>query len=155
ILTTWNAFLVGSSRLVYALARDGQLPAWLAGGAADAHVPVRALCAVSALSVLAPWFGRPMLVWLINAGSLGVIVAYACVALAFLGLRRREPDMPRPYRVPAGEWVGGSAFVLALAIAALYLPFSPSALRWPQEWLIVVVWAAIGAALTLSVRRRA
>ncbi|MEQ8230089.1 MAG: APC family permease [Gammaproteobacteria bacterium] len=146
IVTTWNAFLVGASRLVYALAHSGQLPAWLAGGPAHA-APARALWLICAVSCLAPWFGRPALVWLVDAGSVGVIVAYAVVALAFLVLRRREPGLVRPYRVPCGEIVAGAALILALAIGALYLPWSPSALVWPQEWAICGAWGVAGAVL--------
>ena len=156
IVTTWNAFLVGASRLLYVLGTSGQLPAWIAGGRGH-HAPARALWAICAVSCLAPWFGRPALVWLVDAGSLGVIVAYAVVALAFLTLRRREPALARPYRVRHGEWVGAAALVLALGIGTLYLPWSPSALVWPQEWLICGAWAALGAVLFLlgSARRHA
>ncbi|MEQ8660600.1 MAG: amino acid permease, partial [Gammaproteobacteria bacterium] len=154
IVTTWNAFLVGASRLMYALAQSGQLPAWIGGGGAHG-APARALWLICAVSCLAPWFGRPALVWLVDAGSVGVIVAYAVVALAFLVLRHREPHLARPYRVPAGGIVGGSALVMALAIGALYLPWSPSALVWPQEWLICGAWAGAGVALYASRRRRA
>ena len=156
IVTTWNAFLVGASRLLYVLGTSGQLPAWIAGGQAH-HAPARALWTICAVSCLAPWFGRPALVWLVDAGSLGVIVAYAVVALAFLTLRRREPQLARPYRVRHGELVGAAALVMALAIGALYLPWSPSALVWPQEWLICGGWAALGGLLFLlgSARRHA
>ncbi|MGE0486924.1 MAG: APC family permease [Gammaproteobacteria bacterium] len=156
IVTTWNAFLVGASRLVHVMAEDGQLPRWLAGGgAAEAGAPRRALWVICGLSCLAPWFGRPALVWLVDAGSVGVIVAYAIVALAFLRLRAREPDMPRPYRVPYGQWVGRAAFVLAVAIGLLYLPWSPSALRWPEEWLVCLTWVVLGFAFHLARQRRA
>ncbi len=155
IVTTWNAFLVGASRLTYALAADGQLPRWLADDAPTARAPVRALWAICALSALAPWFGRPALVWLVDAGSLGVVIAYAVVALAFLVLRRRDPALARPYRVPCGPLVGGAAFVLALALVTLYLPFSPSALVWPQEWAICGAWLVLGGSLFGLARRQA
>ena len=145
IVTTWNAFLVGASRLLYVLGADGQLPRWLAeGGNTHSGAPVRALGLICALSCLAPWFGRPALVWLVDAGSVGVIVAYAMVALAFLRLRKSEPDMPRPYRVPFGSLIGWLGFALAVLLGCLYLPWSPSALVWPQEWLICLAWAGLG-----------
>jgi amino acid transporter len=123
------------------------VPRWLAPpGAAGAGVR-RALWLIAALACLAPWFGRPALVWLVNAGSLGVIVAYGLVALAFVRLRARAPELPRPYRVPGGTWCGWTAFALALLLALLYLPPSPSALAWPEEWLICGLWVAAGVLL--------
>ncbi len=147
ILTTWNAFLVGGSRLVYVLARAGQLPAWLGQEHPGSHAPARALVALLVISCAAPWFGRPVLVWLVDAGSVGVVVAYACVAASFLRLRRVEPDLERPYRVRYGRSIGWSALVMTSVMAMLYLPWSPSALVWPQEWVICGLWAALGLAL--------
>ena len=145
--------LVASSRLIYALSSSAMLPTWLATLHHKHASPARALWMICAISCLAPWFGRSALVWLINAGSLGVIVAYAIVALAFLALRRREPDLPRPFRVPCGTACGWIAFVAACAIGTLYLPWSPAALVWPQEWSICGLWALGGAVLYLSTFR--
>ena len=49
--------------------------------------------------------------------------------------------------MPAGAACGWLAFGLALALAALYLPPSPSALVWPQEWLLCGAWALAGVVL--------
>lgn len=146
IVTTWNAFVVGASRLVQALAAAGQLPAWLAQLHPRYGTPHRALLLIGALTCLAPWWGRPVLLWLINAGSLAVIVGYALVTLSFLALRRREPALPRPYRVTHGGLVGALALLLSLALITLYLPGSPAALAGP-EWAICAAWAALGAGL--------
>ena len=90
------------------------------------------------------------MVWLVNAGGFGIVIAYAFVALSFLVLRRREPEMPRPYRVPGGMIVGWMALLLSLALASLYLPFSPAALAWPAEWLILLGWSLLGIAFYRS-----
>ena len=144
ILTSWNAFVVGGSRAIYAMARAGQLPSTFAELHPRYRTPHRAIAMIGALSMLAPLFGRPALVWLVNAGGLGIVVAYATVALAFLALRRREPALDRPYRVPAATLVGSSALLLSLGLAVLYLPGSPAALSWPAEWSIIIIWSAIG-----------
>ena len=96
------------------------------------------------LSCISPLFGRSILVWLVNAGSMAVVVAYVFVPIAFLVLRRRNPGMPRPFRVRWPRTVGVTAIVLALGLLSLYLPFSPSSLVWPYEWAMVIGWAAIG-----------
>ncbi len=84
------------------------------------------------------------MVWLVDAGGLGIVTAYAMVALSFLVLRAKEPHMDRPYRVKNGRLVGYLAFALSIALASLYLPWSPAALVWPQEWIIVIGWCALG-----------
>ncbi len=154
ILTSWNAFLIGGSRAIYALAKAGQLPAPLGVLHPRFNTPYKAVLLIGALSVLAPLFGRPALVWLVDAGGLGIVIAYAFVAWSFLVLRKREPEMERPYSVKNWALVGGSAFVLSIAIGVLYMPGSPAALVWPYEWLIVLGWSLLGAVLLCLARQK-
>lgn len=151
ILTSWNGFLIGGSRLLYAMAVSGMLPRWFAYLHPRFRTPTHAVLFIGALSVLAPLFGRQMLVWLVDAGGLNIVVAFFVVALSFLALRRREPDMPRPFRVSAGPVVGWAAAGLSLGLAVLYLPGMPAALIWPYEWLIVAAWWLTGLVFLLRV----
>jgi basic amino acid/polyamine antiporter, APA family len=144
ILTSWNALLVGGSRILYAMAEHGMLPAWLARLHPRYRTPSNAILLIGGLSLVSPWFGESMLVWLVNAGSLNIVVAYVLVAVSFLVLRRREPDMPRPFKAGGGPYVGLIALVLGLGIAVQYLPGMPAGLSWPAEWIIVLLWWAAG-----------
>ena len=147
ILTSWNAFLVGGSRAVYALARSGMLPKFLGRLHPRYNTPVNAVLLIGGASALAPLLGRESLVWFVNAGGLGIVIAYSMVALSFLVLRRRFPEMHRPWKLPLGEFFGGAALILSLGIMVLYFPGSPAALLWPQEWLLFAVWMVGGFAL--------
>ncbi len=149
IITSWNAFLVGGSRAIYAMAHAKMLPAFLGKLHPKYNTPVNAILMVGALSVVAPLFGRKALVWLVDAGGLGIVVAYATVAASFLVLRKNEPEMPRPFRVANGRAVGWGALILSIGIIVLYMPGSPAALVWPYEWAIAGGWALIGAAFYL------
>ena len=145
IITSWNAFLIGGSRALYALAEAGQAPAAFAVLHPKYRTPHRAVLLIGGFAVIAPLFGRPAMVWLVDAGGLGIVTAYGMVALSFLVLRKREPEMARPYRVRYGLAVGYAALLLSAGLASLYLPWSPAALIWPQEWAIVILWCVLGA----------
>jgi basic amino acid/polyamine antiporter, APA family len=149
ILTSWNAFLIGGSRALYAMAQAGQLPAVFGRLHPRFNTPHNAILLIGAISVIAPLFGRPAMVWLVDAGGLAIVVAYAFVALSFLVLRYREPHMERPYTVRHWRLTGYAALILSVAIACLYLPFSPAALVWPYEWAIVIAWSLLGGLLLL------
>ena len=155
IITSWNAFIVGASRAVFAMAESGMLPRFLARLHPRRHTPVNAILLIGALSLVAPLFGRSLLVWLIDAGSFAVVTAYGLVAASFLVLRRREPDLPRPYRAGRGEGVGWLALACAVGIGVLFLPGSPAALVWPYEWIIVGGWAVTGVVMAWTARRQA
>ena len=73
-----------------------------------------------------------------------VVVANVFIALAFLRLREKEPEMMRPFHVPAGKLVGLLALTMSVMLGCLYLPFSPSALVWPYEWAVVIFGALFG-----------
>lgn len=143
ILTSWNGFLIGASRLIFALARSGMLPAWFGQLHPRFRTPSHAILVVGGLSIIAPFFGRQTLVWMVDAGGLSIVVAFFMVALAFVLLRRREPEMERPFRTPAGMAVGVAAAVLSLGLGLLYMPGMPAALVWP-EWVIVGLWWVAG-----------
>jgi amino acid transporter len=146
IITSWNAFYIGGSRAIYAMAKAHMLPHFLAKLHPKYGTPVNAILLIAVLSTAAPLLGRRALVWLVDAGGLGIVIAYGTVAASFLMLRKREPSMPRPFRVANGEAVGWGAAILAFLIAILYLPPSPAALVWPYEWAIVGVWVILGIA---------
>ncbi len=147
ILSSWNAFLIGASRALFVLAEAGELPRGLAALHGRYGTPWAAIALIGGLSILAPLLGRPALVWIVDAGGLGIVIAYGCVAAAFLALRRREPDLPRPYKAPFGTALGTLALALSLGLAVLYLPGSPAALVWPEEWALVAGWSTLGALL--------
>jgi len=154
IITSWNAFIVGGSRAIYALARSNLLPAFLAKLHPRYRTPYNAILLIGGLSVIGPFFGRPVLVWLVDAGGLGIVVAYGMVAWSFLALRKKEPELERPYKVSFGKAVGIAALVLSIGLGFLYLPGSPSALLWPQEWAIIIGWAVLGGILFLMAKAK-
>jgi APA family basic amino acid/polyamine antiporter len=147
ILTSWNGFLLGASRLLYAMATSGMVPGWFAKVHPRYRTPSNAVLFIGGLSVLSPLFGRQMLVWLVDAGGISIVVAFFLVAVTFLVLRQREPEMERPFRVSSGNVVGALAAVLSLALAVLFLPGMPAALIWPYEWVILGAWWLVGIVL--------
>ncbi len=147
ILTSWNGFLIGASRLVYAMAESGMLPAWFGVLHPKYKTPKNALLFIGGLSILAPIFGRQMLVWLVDAGSLSLIIAFIFVSISFVLLRRNEPDMERPFRTPGGVGTGVVAVILAAALGFQFFPTQAAALVWPYEWIIFGGWGLAGVYL--------
>jgi len=147
VLTSWNAFVIGGSRAIYALSRAGQLPAVFGKLHPTARTPWAAITLIGFICLLSPLLGRQSLVWIIDASGLMIVTTYGLVAASFLILRKREPDMERPYRAPYGTFVGWASVLLSIALATLYLPGSPAALIWPHEWALILGWILFGAIL--------
>ncbi|RRD35243.1 APC family permease [Leucobacter sp. OH2974_COT-288] len=149
IITSWNSLQMGASRLLYSLARGGMLPAWLGKVHPKYKTPVNALLLLGAFATLAPFFGRPALIWVVDAGSPMIVIAYLLVMISFVVLRKREPEMPRPLRVGGsgnfGLIIGYAAIAVAVFLVALYIPGMPagSQIGW-QSWLVFGLWWAAG-----------
>ena len=146
ILSSWNAFLIGGSRLMYAMAKAHMLPSFLGKLHPKYNTPVNAILMIGGLATLAPLFGRKMLVWIVDAGGFGIVIAYTCVAISFLVLRYREPNMVRPFKVPMGKAMGIITIILSLGLLVLYFPGMPSALTG-IEWAIFLFWIILGIML--------
>ncbi|MGP4105782.1 APC family permease [Virgibacillus sp. L01] len=147
ILTSWIGFYVGGSRAIYALARAGMLPKSLGELHPKYNTPHRAILLIGVFSTIAPLLGRPSLVWLVDAGGLGLVVAWLMVAISFIILRKKSPEMKRPFRLRGGTTIGWIAVVMSGGITILYMPGMPSALIWPYEWVIVGAWVILGIIL--------
>jgi APA family basic amino acid/polyamine antiporter len=143
IITSWNSFFVGATRAIYAMGYSGMLPKAFAVLHPKYKSPVIAILFVTVTSILATLFGKEAMSWLVNAGGLGIVTSWTLVALSFYQLRKKEPLMPRPFKVTFGKWVGLLAFVSSLGLFYLYLPGNPSALNG-IEWTIVASWLLVG-----------
>ncbi|MEL4862319.1 amino acid permease [Pseudoflavonifractor phocaeensis] len=96
--STLNASVSAPARYLFTMARDGVLPAAFAKVHPKYHTPYVSILALGALMLL-----------LVSTGSIDHIASLSLFATllyyvigiaAALGLRRRRPDLPRPYRAP-------------------------------------------------------
>jgi ethanolamine permease len=81
------------------------------------------------------WLGGNVGAALLNMAVFGAVISYAMQTLAFILLRRRYPNIERPYRSPLGEWGAGLASVIAIiALVAIF---------WNEDYRPGVVGVAI------------
>lgn len=154
ILTSWNSFLVGGSRAIYSMAESYMVPKFLGKLHPKYKTPVTALYLIGALSVAAPFAGRRMLVWISDAGNFGCVLAYCMVSPSFLILRKKEPDMKRPYKVKNYKLVGTLAVILSGGMLVMYIiPGSGSTLA-VQEWILLAGWILLGVGFYISCKRK-
>jgi APA family basic amino acid/polyamine antiporter len=88
----------GQTRIMFAMARDGLVPEWLAEVNPRTGTPVRLTILFGiGIAVLAALVPLSEIVKLVNIGTL---FAFVLVNAGVIILRRTRPDMPRPFRVP-------------------------------------------------------
>ena len=108
--------LLAASRMLYGMAREGDLPRAL-GAVSRRRTPWVATLAVAALAVATLPLGG--IAALAGVSSFAALLGFGAVNLALIVLRRREPTRERPFRVPLS--VGGIPVLPVLGIAMTLL----------------------------------
>lgn len=152
IITSWNGFIVGASRIIFAMGRAKMLPQVFGKVHTKHHTPIVSIIFVGFISCLAPLLGEKALIWLVDAASLGTVTAYLLISISFLRLRKKEPEMTRHFKVKNPKFVGFGAVISASFFLFWYTPFNPAAKLWRYEWVLILAWMALGVLLLIILK---
>jgi APA family basic amino acid/polyamine antiporter len=112
--------LLGQSRIFFAMAADGVLPRALLKTQQTTHAPVAAIAAAGALVAAACLLISPQKLY--DIAVAGTLLAFTAVAAALPLLRRRQPERPRPFRVPFVWLTAPAAVLVNLVLLSKLLP---------------------------------
>lgn len=152
IITSWNGFIIGASRIIFAMGRAKMLPPIFGTVHTKHQTPVVSIIFVGCICCLSPLLGAKALIWLVDAASFATVIVYFLVSVSFLMLRKKEPDLRRHYVVKNGNTVGIMAVIAAVFFLFWYTPLSPTALVWPYEWILVLGWTTLGILLLIALK---
>ncbi|THC46789.1 amino acid permease [Massilia sp. Mn16-1_5] len=132
----------GQTRILYAMSRDGLLPAKLSTVHPKYGTPYFATWMVGIIfGLIAAVVPLDVLAELVNIGTLA---AFSLVSLAVIILRKKRPDLHRAFRCPGVPVVPALAIIFCLALMSF--------LSW-HTWVAFVVWLAIGLAVYFGYAR--
>ena len=149
IVTSWNSFLIGGSRVLMSMADSHMIPHVFSKIHSKYKTPYIALILVGAISVIAPFFGRAMLVWIADSASFACCISYCIVSMAFLRLRIKEPDMNRPFKIKRYKIVGVLAVLLSGFMCVMYLIPKTGSTLTVEEYIISGTWTILGVFFAL------
>ncbi|MEU4267514.1 ethanolamine permease [Streptomyces sp. NPDC026092] len=120
LVASFFSLIYAGSRQLFALSRAGYLPRFLSLTSRRKSPYLGLLIPGGIGFALAAGTGDGAR--MLNIAVFGATISYALMALSHIVLRRREPELPRPYRTPGGVATSSVAFVLALsALVATFL----------------------------------
>ncbi|MCK5755092.1 MAG: ethanolamine permease [Mycobacterium sp.] len=126
LIASFFSIIYAYSRQLFALSRAGYLPTALSV-TNSRKTPTLALIVPGIVGFLLSLTGEGAL--LLNMAVFGAALSYVLIMVSHIVLRRREPDMPRPYRTPGGVVTTGFALVVAvIAVIATFLVDTVAAL---------------------------
>ncbi len=137
-----NAVIIGSSRVAFAMGREGQLPERLGNVHHRFGTPFFAIAASAALMLLATAVAPIQLVG--NLASLFSLLGFVVVNLAVIKLRRDQPNLSRPFELP---------FYPATPILGVLLNLLLSLYIGLQTWLVAIAWLLFGGVVYVASNR--
>ena len=143
VVSGMNAFYISTSRLMYAMADEGSLPGIFKQLSPKHGTPRNAILFVMIASLFAPWFGREVLIWIVDMTSVGAAIVFAYTTGSAAIMARKAGDTRQ-------IWIGilgcmCSFFFLALLFRPGYLSF--------QSRMILLVWIAVGFVFYWIIRK--
>lgn len=124
--------MYGQTRILFAMGRDGMLPKVFAKVSPQTQTPVNNTIIVAAVvAVLAAFVP---LDYLIDLVSIGTLTAFIVVSLGVIILRRRQPDLPRGFKVPG--------YPVTPVLSILVCGYILISLK-PITWLVFALWVGV------------
>ncbi len=119
-VASFHSIIFAFSRIIYALSRAGYIPRFLSRTGAR-KTPYMAIIVPSILGLITVIvYNRQdpanALLVITEMSVFGALTTYVLMMAAFIILRRKEPNVQRPYRSPVG--VAGAAIALVIAAVA-------------------------------------
>ena len=135
--------LYGQTRILFAMGRDGMLPPVFAKVSPRSGTPVNNTIIVAIIVALLAAFVP--LDYLIDVVSIGTLTAFVIVSLGVIILRRREPDLPRAFKVPG--------YPVTPVLSILACAYILSSLHW-ITWVVFAGWVLVFLAFYMVYGRK-
>ncbi len=147
LMTTWNGFMGASPRLMMSMARSNMLPKWFAVENPQTGTPTNGLIACFVLSLMGPFLGMGLIDPLTSFSAAGFVTSWLITSACVVHLRKTEPNLPRPYKIPGGSAMAGfAALMMAIVFVLLFVPGNP-VFMGGMAIKLFVGWMVIGFAL--------
>jgi APA family basic amino acid/polyamine antiporter len=142
LTSTIVVMLLGQSRVFFSMSRDGLLPALFKAVHPRFRTPwISTLTVGIFVAVLAASLPINVLTEMV---SIGTLLAFVIVCAGVWILRRRNPDLPRPFRTPLVPLVPILGIVISLAMMLSLTPIT---------WIRLLVWLVIGMGIYFGYSR--
>ncbi|HWU22927.1 MAG TPA: amino acid permease [Nocardioides sp.] len=143
ILTVLFTFMMGVTRVWFAMSRDGLLPKWFAKTDPRHHVPTRVTWIVGVASAVIA--GLMPIGDAAELTNIGILLAFVVVCIAVIRLRYTQPDLPRTFRCPGMPVVP----LIGVGFSIWLITFLE-----PITWIRFAVWFVLGMAVYFGYGRR-
>jgi len=141
LIASFHSIIIGYSRQMFALGRSGFLPGILATVNRKYQTPHWSLLVGGLFGIIALCLGKTD--QLVILSVLGAALMYIMSMISLFVLRKKEPALHRPFKVPLYPWF--PAIALVLSIVALL------AIMYYNRWLSLLFFGGLAIALVIFI----
>ncbi|WP_059102774.1 APC family permease [Shouchella shacheensis] len=156
IFTGLNGFIISTSRLLFAMSRAKIIPKAFSKLHPKYKTPYAGIIFVVVVSMLAPWFGREALLWVVDMSAIGVTIAYFYTCYTAFSLFKMKKDgtfNPDKHVIsPAKKAMAGFGMLASLTFLALLLIPSSPAFLGIESRVALYAWILLGVIFYLVKR---
>ena len=138
IISSLISMMIAISRLLYATAREGILPAWF-GELNDKNIPARAVLLITVFSIFMPFVGRTAIGWIVDVTTIGTIMVYLFVSAVAVKDSRIEYDALE--RITG---IAGFVSMLFLTFCTVFPKFAGGAMMAKESYFLFTIWGVLG-----------
>lgn len=139
-----NAFMISTSRLMQAMAKEEVLPAGFARLDEEKKTPVNAILFIAGISLIAPWFGRQVLSWIVDMTAVGGGMAFCFTTIAAAKIAHREGNIRQCS-------IGVLGFLAAMIFLVLTVVPGMPGFLCKESMILLLVWVILGMVFYLYV----
>ena len=154
ILTSWNGFFIGATRLLFSMGRAGMLPAVFGRLHKKYRTPYVAIFLIGAVCVTAPLLGMNALVWFMDTSTFCALISYILVIISFIMLKKNEPELPRPFNIKGGAKTGIFILAITAVYLGLYINANVNLSGVSPEFVITAAWMLLGFVMVKMLNKR-
>src|SRR5215475_6151607 len=143
LVQAFNANVVASSRLLYAMSRHNLLNPIVSGVHPRNQTPSTAIIAIGLATAATIFMGEALLVPILEVGAMSAAIGWMSACASYYRMK------PNTFGRLAALW---GLFVTSAMVLVKLLPWVPGHFTW-HEWLALGIWAAFGAAARASRER--
>ncbi len=135
-----NGFMISTSKLMGSISSHAMIPSRYSFINKNG-VFRNAILFATLISLIAPWFGREVILWIVDMSSLGAAIAYFYVCFIAYRLTASKPQ----------KFLSALGVVAsALTVLLLILPSSPAVLG-RESFIALGLWIALGSGFYLMI----
>lgn len=149
ILSGIIGFYMATSRLLYSMAKENVIPNWFGELDEKYKTPAHAILFVLMIALIAPFFGRTALGWIVDMSSIGAAIGYGYTSLAAWKFAKKENNRG----IMATGIIGGMMALAFMVLLLVPIPMFNCSLG-KESYISLIVWIVIGIVFYFTAKRK-